>query len=438
MLILSMSISGSAVFLAVLISAVLGKRLVSSAWVYNMLKINLFFFCFPLPKYNSGYQEKLFHLLGISRRWNMTDIAAENIIGIEQSGRLHVNFQTYIILIWMIWACGLLVLFCRNIRMYRKVKALKEIPQMRQLRYLEVFDRLKKELGIKKETVLMCADDNETVCTIGVFRKYIIVPERGLTDEEIYYSLKHELIHAKRSDVAWRYIGLFAVLLHWFNPLAYLYFYVMSVYCEQSCDAILVRNLDKTERKKYGELIIRISQDDGMGKWKYRTSLTGSKKIIEWRLINMLKNGKRKKIEVAMSLLLSAVILFGGSLTVCAYEKPQVISGEADFFENFSDKQDTTIFIVAEEIRYSEEEVLDFIEFVGDDGSRYDLSKMQSGNMERADCIHSFVGGYIKIHHKNSDGSCKTDYYHADVCNKCGYAKNKEYSHTETSSKCTH
>ena len=119
MLILAMSLSGSVVFLAILLCAVLGKKVVSPAWVYNMLKLNLLFFCLPLPKYNSEYKYRLFHVLGIPGRWDMTHIAAESIIGIEEGGRLHLSFQTYIIVIWAVWVCGLLFAFMRNMQMYQ-------------------------------------------------------------------------------------------------------------------------------------------------------------------------------------------------------------------------------------------------------------------------------------------------------------------------------
>lgn len=437
MLILAMSFSGSMVFLAILLNAFLGKRLVSPTWVYTMLRIDLIFFCLPLPLYNSGYKYIVSKILKIPRRWDITGIAAENVIGIEESGRFHLSFQTYIVVIWAVWVCGLLLAVIRNLRKYHEVKVLKENPRMSLSNYLAIFDRAKKEVGIKKNVILLCADNTRTVCTIGVFRKYVIVPEEGMTDEEIYYSLKHELIHVKRSDVAWRYMGLLAVLMHWFNPLVYLCLYVLSLYCEQSCDDILVQDLDKAEKKKYGELIINMSKDDGFGKWKYRASLTGSKKIIEWRLRNMFDNGKKKRIERTVSWLLGVIILFAGSLTVCAYENPQVIRGEANFIKIYPDEKNTKIF-VAEEIQYSEEKILDFVKFVGEDGICYDLTGMQNSNMERAGCVHSYVSGYAKDHHKYSDGSCKTDYYYADRCSKCGRLEIKGYSHTETSTKCTH
>lgn len=437
MLILAMTFSGSVVFLAILLCAVLGKKAVPPAWVYNMLRLDLLFFCLPLPIYNSGYKYLVFHILGIPRRWDITDIVTANFIGIEEGGRFHLNFQIYIIVIWGIWLCGLLFVCIRNRYSYQKVEALKANPRISRPDYLSIFERVKEEVGIKKNITLLCSNDVKTICTVGAFQKYVIIPEEGLTEEEIYYSLKHELIHIRRSDIIWRYIGLLAVLLHWFNPLAYLYFYTMTVYCERSCDAILVQNLDKAARKRYGELIINISQENGWGKRKYQTNLGGSKKMIERRLISMLNSGKRSRIEKAASLLLGAVILFGGSLTVCAYENPQVVRGEADFVMISTDEEITKTFVM-EEISYSEETVLDYQQFIGEDGMSYDLTGLPNGGIERAGCIHSFVSGYATVHHKYSDGSCKTDYYHAERCEKCGEVRAKGYSHTETSTKCTH
>lgn len=435
MLILAMSISGSVVFLAVFLCAVLGKRILPPAWAYNMMKIALVFFCIPLPKYNSEYKYGLSRILGTQKQWDMKNIAAVNFIGIEEGGRLHINFQTYILVMWAVWACGLLFVGVRNMYTFQKLKALKESPQISQTNYLAIFDKVKQEVGVKKNIPLLCADAFDTICTMGVFRKYVIIPEEGLTEDEIYFSLKHELIHVKRSDVAWKYISLLAVLLHWFNPLVYLYFSVMSIYSEHSCDAILVQDLDTEKRKRYGEIIIDMSREGRWTESKHQASFSTGKIMVEWRLKSMLRSRKSKKIERVVSLLLGAVILFGGSLTVCAYENPRVIrDADAAVFEQV---QDTWGF-GTEEIQFSEEEVLDFTEFVGEDGRVYNLSELRNDNVERAGCIHSFVSGYFTVHHKNSDGSCKTDYYKAEMCEKCGEIRMKEYSHTVTSTKCTH
>ena len=68
----------------------------------------------------------------------------------------------------------------------------------------------------------------------------------------------------------------------------------------------------------------------------------------------MMESRKRNRIERMVSLALGMIILFGGSLSVCAYENPQVIRGaENVFFETLSDEQGTVKFHVGE-IQYSE------------------------------------------------------------------------------------
>ena len=111
---------------------------------------------------------------------------------------------------------------------------------------------MKKEVGVSRGVTLLLASDAETVCTIGVFRKYVIVPESGLTEEEIYFSLKHELIHVKRADVAWRYLGMFTVLLHWFNPLVWVMYILANRDIELSCDEAVVVLARNTKRPMHG------------------------------------------------------------------------------------------------------------------------------------------------------------------------------------------
>jgi len=79
--------------------------------------------------------------------------------------------------------------------------------------------------------------------------------------------------------------------------LAYLYFSVMSVYSEHSCDAILVQELDLERRKRYGEVIINMSQVGRWTKSAHQANLSTGKIMVEWRLKSMLRSRKSKKIE---------------------------------------------------------------------------------------------------------------------------------------------
>lgn len=443
MLILAMSFSGSVVFLIILLCAVFGRNRLSSTWVYHMLRLDLIFFCLPLPKYSSGYHYRVTQALGIQKQWKTIDFALENVIGIEQGGRLHISFRTYVFYIWLVWMCGVLAFTLYNMRKYRYLKVLRICPQIKQSNYLELFDSIKKQLGIDKGVELLCDAGTGEALTIGVFRRYVIVPEEGLTDEELYYILKHELIHVKRRDVGWRYLTLFVLLMHWFNPVVYLFAFAMTIFSEQSCDEMVIKDLAPAAGRQYLNLLLDTNFQEKKRNVQFGAYFNMSVKKMEWRLKNMVRESKGKRFKRAAGVLLGVSILFGGSLTVCAYEDTRVIEDvDQTFVEASIGKQSQWDFVkdesVDENIQAAESETLEFSEFVAEDGTCYDISELQNNGMARAGCIHAYESGYLKNHEKNADGSCVTLYYKADMCYKCGRVILKGYSHTESWAQCPH
>lgn len=157
----------------------------------------------------------------------------------------------------------------------------------------------------------------------------------------------------------------------------------------------------------------------------------------------MVRQSKGKRIKRAAGVLLGVTILFGGSLTVCAYEDTRVIEDvELSFVEESKDRQPQWDFVkdenIDENIQAVEGEALKFSEFVSEDGTSYDLSELQNGGMAKAGCIHEYESGYLKNHQKYADGSCDTVYYKADMCHKCGRVIMKGYSHSEAWAQCPH
>jgi hypothetical protein len=53
-------------------------------------------------------------------------------------------------------------------------------------------------------------------------------------------------------------------------------------------------------------------------------------------------------------------------------------------------------------------------------------------------CAHKYVAGKTTNHTKNSDNSCKTEYYEAERCSKCGYIKLGELIDVITRLLCPH
>ncbi|MBR2743165.1 MAG: M56 family metallopeptidase [Clostridia bacterium] len=70
---------------------------------------------------------------------------------------------------------------------------------------------------------------------MGFFRPRIYVPFGLLGDTEKYV-LEHERYHIKRGDHVIKCLAFLILAVHWFNPLVWLAFYLMSRDMEMSCD----------------------------------------------------------------------------------------------------------------------------------------------------------------------------------------------------------
>lgn len=79
------------------------------------------------------------------------------------------------------------------------------------------------------------SDEVDSPFILGIFRPRIYIPF-GLSDEEKEYVLAHEENHIKRADHIVKAFAFAVLCVHWFNPLCWLAFVLMSRDLEMSCD----------------------------------------------------------------------------------------------------------------------------------------------------------------------------------------------------------
>lgn len=100
---------------------------------------------------------------------------------------------------------------------------------------------------------------------LGLLRPVIYLPA-GMKEEEKQHVLAHEYQHIHRRDYLLKPACFLAVLLHWFNPLAWLFFRFMTEDMERSCDDGVLKNMTAQERAGYAQTLLHIGlQNKGMG-----------------------------------------------------------------------------------------------------------------------------------------------------------------------------
>lgn len=92
----------------------------------------------------------------------------------------------------------------------------------------------------------------------GMFGPRIYLPA-GLTAQERVFVLAHERVHAARKDYLVKLLAWLARCIHWFNPLAWLFFALMENDMEMSCDEAALRKLGMDVRQDYSRALVALS-----------------------------------------------------------------------------------------------------------------------------------------------------------------------------------
>lgn len=170
----------------------------------------------------------------------------------------------------------------------------------------------------------------DTAFVFGIIRPKIYLPH-GLQENEKEYILKHEQIHLKRRDHIFKFLAFVITSIHWFNPLVWVSYYLMSVDMELSCDEAVVRELGTSIKKDYSRSLLSFSTG--------RKILTASpiafgENNVKSRIKNILQYKKPK-----FWILVLCVILVLGTMVGCLTDSPKM--EENSLSENTNgDKED--------------------------------------------------------------------------------------------------
>lgn len=97
-----------------------------------------------------------------------------------------------------------------------------------------------------------------TPFVFGITNPKIYLPI-GLSETEKSYIIKHEETHIKRFDHIIKPLAFLILCIHWFNPLVWLAFFLMSKDMELSCDEKVIRSMGNGVKKDYSNSLLSLS-----------------------------------------------------------------------------------------------------------------------------------------------------------------------------------
>lgn len=150
----------------------------------------------------------------------------------------------------------------------------------------------------------------KTPLMYGLFSPKIVLPEREYDEELLRNILQHELMHCRRFDTAYKWLSVFILSVHWFNPLSWLIRRELNRACELSCDEMLLRSMSREEKQSYGNTLLNMAASGALPAGVVATTFATEKKNLKERLEQIMTYNKKSRVR-ALAAVLAIIFLAG-------------------------------------------------------------------------------------------------------------------------------
>lgn len=418
-----MSLSGSVVFILYGLTYPTAQRYFPHSWRKSILCLSLFFYLVPVPL----IEDSILKQLGIYFPFKTWNYGVRDGLSINPRYTINIKNGQFslgpgVIAVYIVTVCMLViaaVIIIKQVRQYIRIcrrYRLKAFCEAAPSQLTESFQKVEEALEIKRPVNLVCSKLCDTPMTIGILSPTIVFPtpnKMDLASEDYQYILRHELLHINNRDLLIKFLGLFTLVIHWYNPICYLLYHELCIVSELDCDHSVTKDLDDAQRQRYGNLLLDLAVSDNGKKGWFSVGLVDNEAAsFERRILEMKRI--RKKSKPFLACIVMAVICIMGIMTAFAYEAPIRYGSEYDWTE-FDD-----IFF-SNHPEAPEHFIYDYF-FVDQNGNIIPLDD----TAPQASCDHDFKTGQVTRHTKSSDGSCVITYYTAQRCIICGDVKDEE------------
>ena len=122
--------------------------------------------------------------------------------------------------------------------------------------YIRTYRRIRSATLLQNNIFISHSIDTPFV--FGLIKPKIYIPD-GISGTDLQYILAHENVHIKRLDHAAKLLAMVILSVHWFNPLVWLGFKLMTDDMELSCDEKALGSYDVEDRKAYATTLLNMS-----------------------------------------------------------------------------------------------------------------------------------------------------------------------------------
>lgn len=209
----------------------------------------------------------------------------------------------------VIWALGALIGIAWNALSYARLLSL---IRKNSSAVLPEDEAIFKRLCPGGRVALVRNDNIKAPVLVGLLRPVIIIPAlayvrngMGVTLENM---LRHELVHFRHKDIAYKWFVTLVTCVHWFNPLIYIVRREIFRACELACDEAVIQGMTLRERRSYGSTLISLAANGKSSADALTAMLCNSGSQLKERIVSIMKCNKKTKLTLIFSILLALAL----------------------------------------------------------------------------------------------------------------------------------
>jgi Antirepressor regulating drug resistance, predicted signal transduction N-terminal membrane component len=247
----------------------------------------------PQNHSHAGYMEYVPQDIGLQKN-PVLDVGLNSLrdIVIFPSATPMSSINPMQIILWMgsmVWLMGVAVLLLYSIMMY-----------------MRLWSRLRTATLVRDR--IFETDQIRTPFVFGLLKPRIYIPT-GLSKEDLTCIIEHERTHIRRGDYLIKPAAYFLLIVHWFNPMMWLSYKLMSKDMEMSCDEQVVGKMGEGMKRSYASTLLSISMNSS--NWRMGGPLAFGESDVKARITNILAYRKHSSWVIIVSLLVVAVLVTG-------------------------------------------------------------------------------------------------------------------------------
>lgn len=440
-----MSISGSIVFLLYLCTKPFSNRYCTAHWQYNFLKICLLFYLIPYQCLQNKSLILCNVLFGNGEAVNplrdgIHKFEDNYTIYITPDGKMHYKYWLLLLIVLIAWLFFAAFVLYRQIGKYHSCR--NKLMLLSEISDAETGDTaiphdVMPSVPKKLKKIIFCPLISSPL-TIGLFHPVMILPKE-YNSEDLPMYLSHELCHIRNHDALWKFISFITILIHWYNPFAYLLFLEIYGVCEKNCDEMVIAPFNETQKMYYANLIIESARNHSGSPLLFTGTFSTNNKLTKERILSMERKKCKSLCRKVITALLTGVVALSMPISVLAYQPVYVYRDLPDYELNgdvmyivFNGEQSP---LAAPDTSYLDFSISNEI-IVDEYGNQYAVNAENAQIVQT--CTHEYITGQRNYHVKNGSGGCTLYTYEGTYCKKCGHCLQETLIGQTSLIKCPH